>query len=175
MKRKMNDIEWISFDGIIKLSENKWGKKYTLGITDILYLHHLTSRGICGKTEEEMKTYLMKEGFSSIDTLGMVKKYKKVKDDLFEYSHREQAIFDRMIDYGNTKTITSWEQIENLHMGIIKEDKGYRVVDISQGKERLLARIDEGVYWIDTNLSPNQMKYITKEAKVLKQTRERII
>jgi hypothetical protein len=54
-------------------------------------------------------------------------------------------------------------------MGIIKEDKGYRVVDISQGKEKLLARIDKGVYWINQNLSTNQMKYITNEAKILKQ------
>ena len=115
-----------------------------------------------------MKKYFMEEGFSSIDTLGMVKKYKKVKDDLFEYSHREQAIFDRMIDYGNTKTITSWEQIDNLHMGIIKEDKGYRVVDISQGKERLLAKINEGVNWINTNLTNNQMNYIVKNARILK-------
>jgi len=169
MIRKMNEIEVFSFDGIIKLSESKWGKNYTMGIISILYLHHLKSRGICGNSEDDMKTYLMREGHSSNETLNMIKKYKKVKDDLFEYSHREQEIFDKMIDYGNTKTITSWEQIENLHMGIIQEAKGYRVVDISQGSEKLLATIQEGVNWKHSNLTNKQMNFITKNARLLKQ------
>ena len=32
MKRKMNPQEAFTFDGIIKLSESKWGVKYTMGI-----------------------------------------------------------------------------------------------------------------------------------------------
>ena len=55
-------------------------------------------------------------------------------------------------------------------MGIVEEGKGWKVVDISQGTEKLLARINEGVYWIDTNLNTNQMNYITKTARMLKQT-----
>ena len=168
--RKMNEIEGFTFDGIIQLSENKWGKKYTMGIMDILYLHHLQSRGICGKSNEDMKTYLMREGYGSNETLSMIKRYNLVKNDLFEYSWKTQSMMDRMQEYGNSKTITSWEQVDNLHMGIVEEGKGWKVVDISQGKEKLLARINEGVYWIDTNLNPNQMNYITKTAKMLKQT-----
>ena len=57
-----------------------------MSITDILYIHHLQSRGICGKSEDDMKSYLMKEGHSSTDTLSMIKRYNKVKGDLFEYS-----------------------------------------------------------------------------------------
>ena len=175
MKRTMNEVEGLTFDGILKLSESKFGTKYTMQIMDVLYLHHLKSRGICGDSEDEMKSYLMKEGHDSRDTLKMIKRYTKVQDDLFEYTHRVQSIMDRVNSYGDSKSITSWEQVENLHMGIIKEDKGYRVVDISQGKEKLLARIDEGVYWIAQNLSTNQMNYITKEARMLKQTRGAII
>ena len=117
-----------------------------------------------------MKSYLMKEGHSSTDTLSMIKRYNKVKGDLFEYSWKTQSMMDRMNEYGNTKTITSWEQVDNLHMGIVEEGKGWKVVDISQGTEKLLARINEGVYWIDTNLNTNQMNYITKTARMLKQT-----
>jgi hypothetical protein len=170
MKREMNEIEGFTFDGIIKLSEQKWGKKYTMSITDILYIHHLQSRGICGKSEDDMKSYLMKEGHSSTETLSMIKRYNKVKGDLFEYSWKTQSMMDRMNEYGNTKTITSWEQVDNLHMGMVEEGKGWKVVDISQGTEKLLARINEGVYWIDTNLNTNQMNYITKTARMLKQT-----
>ena len=53
-------------------------------------------------------------------------------------------------------------------MLLVKESKGYKVVDISDGKERLLARINEGVNWVDTNLTTNQMSYITKNARLLK-------
>tara|TARA_B110000263_G_scaffold227554_1_gene219998 strand:- start:21 stop:545 length:525 start_codon:yes stop_codon:yes gene_type:complete len=169
MNRTMNEVEGLTFDGILKLSESKFGTKYTMQVMDVLYLHHLKSRGICGNSEDEMKSYLMKEGHDSRDTLKMIKRYSKVQDDLFEYTHRVNSIMDRVNSYGDSKSITSWEQVENLHMGIIKEDKGYRVVDISQGKEKLLARIDKGVYWISQNLSTNQMKYITNEAKMLKQ------
>lgn len=104
----MNEIEGFTFDGIIQLSENKWGKKYTMGIMDILYLHNLQSRGICGKSNEDMKTYLMREGYSSNTTLSMIKRYNLVKNDLFEYSWKTQSMMDRMQEYGNTKTITSW-------------------------------------------------------------------
>jgi len=170
MRRKMNIIEGLTFDGILNLSEQKWGKKYTMGIIDVLYLHHLKSRGICGKSRDDMKSYLMNEGHSSKETLHMIKRYNKVEDDLFQYNFRTQSIMDRMQEYGNTKTIASWEQVDNLHMGIIQEDKGWKVVDISQGKEKLLARINEGVHWLDTHLTTNQMNYITKTAKMLKQT-----
>jgi hypothetical protein len=61
MKREMNSIEGFTFDGILQISEQKWGKKYTMGIMDILYLHHLKSRGICGSNEDDMKRYLMKK------------------------------------------------------------------------------------------------------------------
>ena len=170
MKRKMNEIEGFSFEGIIQLSENKWGKKTTLEICDVLYLHHLRMRKIVGEGEEDMKRYLMREGYSSNTTLSMIKRYNLVKNDLFEYTWKTQSMMDRMQEYGNTKTITSWEQVDNLHMGIVEEGKGWKVVDISQGTEKLLARINEGVYWIDTHLNPNQMNYITKSAKMLKQT-----
>ena len=170
MKRRMNDIEGFTFTGIVELCEKKWGKKYTMGIMDVLYLHHLKSRGICGNGEGDMKSYLMKEGYDSNETLSMVKRYNLVNKDLYEYSWKTQSMMDRMQEYGNTKTITSWEQVDNLHMGIVEEGKGWKVVDISQGTEKLLARINEGVYWIDTNLNPNQMNYITKTAKMLKQT-----
>ena len=166
----MNIIEGLTFDGILNLSEQKWGKKYTMGIIDVLYLHHLKSRGICGKSMDDMKSYLMNEGHSSNETLHMIKRYNKVEDDLFQYNFRTQSILDRMQEYGNSKTIASWEQVDNLHMGIIQEDKGWKVVDISQGKEKLIARINEGVHWLDTHLTPNQMNYITKTARILKQT-----
>ena len=94
--RKMNEIEGFTFDGILQISEQKWRKKYTMGIMDILYLHHLKSRGICGNSEDDMKRYLMKEGYSSTDTLSMIKRYNKVKNDLFDYDWRTQSIMDRI-------------------------------------------------------------------------------
>ena len=169
MKRVMNEIEGLTFEGILKLSEQKWGEKYTMGITDILYLHHLRERKICGSSEDDMKRYLMKDGHSSIDTLQMIKRYNKVKNELFDYNWRAQSIMDRIQSYGDVKSRSSWETIDGKVIGLVKENKNYKVVDISDGKERLLARINEGVYWVDTNLTNNQMSYITKNARLLKQ------
>jgi hypothetical protein len=168
MKRVMNEIEGLTFEGILKLAEHKWGEKYTMGITDILYLHHLRERKICGSSEDDMKRYLMKDGHSSIDTLQMIKRYNKVKNELFDYNWKTQSIMDRIQGYGDAKSRVSWETIDGKVIGLVKESKGYKVVDISDGKERLLARINEGVNWVDTNLTTNQMSYITKNARLLK-------
>lgn len=171
MKREMNPIEGFTYEGILLLSENKWGRKYTMSIADILYLHHLRMRNIVGEGDEELKKYLIKEGYSSTDTLSMIKRYNKVKNDLFDYNYRTQAIFDRIQSYGEAKSRASWETIDGKVIGLVKEqnNKGYKVVDVSNGTERLLARINEGVYWVDTNLTNNQMSYITKNARLLKE------
>lgn len=166
----MNSIEGFTYEGILILSENKWGRKYTMGIADILYLHHLRMRNIVGEGVDELKKYLMKEGYDSKETLSMIKRYNKVKNDLFDYDWRTQSIMDRIQNYGDAKSYTSWETIDGKVIGLVKENQGYKVVDISDGKERLLARINEGVYWIDTNLTTNIMSYITKNARLLKQS-----
>jgi hypothetical protein len=169
MKRTMNEVEGFSFDGILKLAEQKWGEKYTMSIMDILYLHHLRERKICGNSEDDMKSYLMKEGYDSNETLRMVNRYNKVRDDLFQYNFRTQAIFDRIQSYGDSKSRVSWETIDGRVIGLVKENEGYKVVDVSDGKERLLARLNEGVNWVDTNLTTNQMSYIVKNHNLLKQ------
>lgn len=171
----MNEIEGLSLDGIILLSEQKWGKKYTMGIVDILYLHHIQNRGICGNGEENMKNYLIKEGYETIDVLNMIKRYNKVKHDLFQYDFRTQAIFDRIQSYGDAKSRASWETIDNKVIGLVKQNKGYMVVDVSDGTEKIIARINEGVNWLDTNLTNNQMNYIIKNARLLKEPASGII
>lgn len=168
MNRIMNEVEGFTFEGILKLAEEKWGRKQTMEMVDILYLHHLTSRGICGRSEDELKRFLMKEGNDTRTTLRMIKRYNSVKEDLFKYDWRTQSIMDRIQSYGDSKSITSWETIDGKVIGLVKEDQGYKVVDISDGKERLLARINEGIFWVDTNLTNRQMNYITKNGRILK-------
>jgi len=168
MKRKMNPQESFTFDGVIRLSESKWGRKYTMEISDVLYLHHLVSRNIVNENENDMKSYLLKEGFDSIKVLNMIKRYNKVKDNLFQYDWRTQSIMDRVNSYGDAKSVSSWETIDGMVIGLVKENKGYKVCDISNGEEKILARIDEGVNWIDTNLTNNQMNYIVKNSRILK-------
>ena len=175
MKRKLNEVETFTLEGIIKLSESKWGVKYTMAIVDILYLHHLVSRKIVNENENSMKNYLLKEGYESMKVLSMIKRYNKVKDDLFEYDWRTQSILDRIQSYGDTKSITSWETIDGKVIGLVREDKGYKVVDVSNGTEIIVARINEGVNWIDTELTNNQMNYIIKNARLLKEPKQGIL
>ena len=166
MKREMSLQESFTLDGVIRLSESKWGRKYTMEISDVLYLHHLVSRNIVN--ENDMKSYLLKEGFDSIKVLNMIKRYNRVKDDLFQYDWRTQSIMDRVNSYGDAKSVSSWENIDGMVIGLVKENKGYKVCDISNGEEKILARINEGVNWIDTNLTNNQMNYIVKNSRILK-------
>jgi hypothetical protein len=175
MNRNMNEVEGFTFEGIIRLAEEKLGKKQTMEIVDVLYLHHLKSRGICGESEDDMKKYLMKEGNDSNKTLSMIKRYNSVKEDLFIYNWRTQSIMDRIQSYGDSKSITSWETIDGKVIGLVKENEGYKVVDISDGKERLLARINEGIFWVDTNLTPRQMNYITKNGRLLKSNNQMVL
>ena len=175
MKRKLNEVETFTLEGIIKLSESKWGVKYTMAIVDILYLHHLVSRKIVNENENSMKNYLLKEGYESMKVLSMIKRYNKVKDDLFQYDWRTQSILDRIQSYGDTKSITSWETIDGKVIGLVREDKGYKVVDVSNGTEIIVARINEGVNWIDTELTNNQMNYIIKNARLLKEPKQGIL
>jgi len=175
MKRKLNEVEAFTLEGIIKLSESKWGVKYTMGIVDILYLHHLISRKIVNENENDMKQYLLKEGYESIKVLNMVKRYNKVKDDLFQYDWRTQSIMDRVNSYGDSKSRASWETIDGKVIGLVKETKGYKVVDVSNGTEIIVARINEGVNWIDTELTNNQMNYIIKNARLLKEPKQGIL
>jgi|TARA_B110000090_G_scaffold54535_1_gene62295 hypothetical protein len=171
MKRKLNEVETFTLEGIIKLSESKWGVKYTMAIVDILYLHHLISRKIVNENENSMKNYLLKEGYDSMKVLSMIKRYNKVKDDLFEYDWRTQSIMDRIQSYGDAKSITSWETIDGMVIGLVRENVGYKVVDISDGTEKIVATIQEGVNWKQSTLTNNQMNFITKNARLLKQTR----
>ncbi len=175
MKRTMNPQESFTFDGIIKLSESKWGVKYTMGITDVLYLHHLVSRNIVKENENEMKTFLLQEGYESVEVLNTIKRYNKVKDDLFQYDWRTQSIMDRIQSYGDAKSISSWETIDGMVIGLVKENKGYKVCDISDGTEKILARINEGVNWMDSKLTNNQMNYVVKNARLLKEQKGKII
>ena len=169
MKRKLNEVETFTLEGVIKLSESKWGVKYTMGIIDILYLHHLVSRKIVNENENSMKNYLLKEGYDSMKVLSMIKQYNKVKDDLFEYDWRTQSIMDRIQSYGDAKSITSWETIDGMVIGLVRENVGYKVVDISDGTEKIVATIQEGVNWKQSTLTNNQMNFITKSARLLKQ------
>ena len=169
MIRKMNEVETFNLEGIIKLSESKWGVKYTMGIVDILYLHHLISRKIVNENENSMKNYLLKEGYESMKVLSMIKRYNKVKDDLFQYDWRTQSIMDRIQSYGDAKSITSWETIDGMVIGLVRENIGYKVVDISDGTEKIVATIKEGVNWKQSTLTNKQMNFITKNAVLLKQ------
>jgi 6-phosphogluconate dehydrogenase (decarboxylating) len=99
----------------------------------------------------------------------MVNRYQKVKHDLFEYSFKTQTILDRIQSYGDAKSRVSWETIDNKVIGLVKENKGWMVVDVSDGTEKIVARINEGVNWLDTNLTNNQMNYIIKNARLLKE------
>jgi hypothetical protein len=82
---------------------------------------------------------------------------------------------DRIQSYGDAKSITSWETIDGMVIGLVKENKGYKVCDISDGIEKILARINEGVNWLDSQLTNKQMNYVVKNARLLKEQKGKII
>jgi len=168
MKRDWNTIETFTFQGLLELCEEKIGKKNTMELSPILYLHHLTQRNICGKSDEEMKKYLMNEGYSSVETMDLVKRYKIYKRDLFDYTWKQQSIMDRTSMY--LDPLVRFRQVEDRHLGVIEENGRKKVIDISTPSEsKEVCDITEGIVWKETNLSYTQLQTIKEWWKNIKQ------
>ena len=167
-KRTLNEQERFTMEGVCQFYESKIGFRETMKLTPIIYLHHLISRGICKENEEQMKSFLLQEGYSTTEIMKVLKRYNDYKKNLPEYNWKIQRRMDKIQQMYDPKTIASWEQVDNRHLGIVKEDEGYKVIDIAQGNERVIAMINEGIYWLTNNLTPKQMSYIKENAKILK-------
>ena len=168
MKRDWNTIETFTFQGLLELCEEKLGRKKTMELSQILYLHHLTQRNICGSNDEDMKTYLINEGYGSVETMELVKRYKMYKRDLFDYSWKQQSIMDRSSMY--LDPLVRFRQVENRHLGVIEKKKRKKVVDISTpGKSIEVCDITNGIVWKETNLSVNQLHLIKEWGQNIKE------
>lgn len=173
--RELNEQERFTLEGVYQLYENKIGFLETMKLAPIIYLHHVISRGICKETTEDMKRFLLREGMETTEIMNTIKRFSKYKNDLVKYDVRIQNRMDKVSQMYEPKTIASWELVDNRQLGVVKDDEGYRVVDVSNGTEKLLARINEGVYWFSSNLTPNQMSYIKEYGKVLSQPKKGVL
>lgn len=168
MKREISDeiMEWMNFEGLLELSIEQQGMKYTIENSDVLLLWHMTQRGIVRNNHDDLIKFLLRSGYDSVKSLEMVKRFKIVEKDLGNYSFKTQSKLDRANKLLNPSV--RFEQIEDRHLGVLKDERGYEVVDISTGSQVIIARIQEGINWMNQNLTPKQMMWIKEVGKTLK-------
>lgn len=167
------EIEWVNFEGFIELSFEKFGIHWTISNSDVLLIYFMIQRKVIPNNTDRIVEFLMKNGYDSNQSITMVKRFRKVERELENFSLKTQTKLDRANQFLNPSI--PFQQLENLHLGIVKENTGYKVVDISTGNEKLIARIKNGINWIDSNLSTNQMKWIMENSKYLDKNTKGII
>ena len=171
---KTNEVmEWFSFEGICELAYEKFGEKFLMDNSDVLWIHHLVNRNITNNNDNSIVKRLMESGYDSNQSIRMVKRYRKVESDLFEYTnkvHQKLNHANRLLN-----PVVRFQQIEDLHLGIVKESNGYSVLDISTGKQRKVASFGQGINWMNTNFSVNQMNWIKENYHGLKNPQKGVI
>jgi hypothetical protein len=162
----LENMEWRNFEGLIELSIEKQGVKYTVENSDVLLLWHMTQRKVVKNNQDDLIKFLMKSGYDSVKSLEMVKRFKIVEKDLGDYSFKTQSRLDNANKLLNPTV--QFEQVEDRHLGVLKDENGYEVVDISTGNKVIIARIQEGINWMNENLTPKQMMWIKTVGRTLK-------
>jgi len=159
-------MEWINFEGLLDLSLEQQGIRYTIENSDVLLLWHMTQRRVVRNNHDDLVRFLMKSGYDSIKSLEMVKRFKVVEKDLGNYTWRTQSRLDNANSILNPSI--QFEQVDDRHLGVIKNQNSYDVVDISTGKQIKVANIREGINWLVSNYTPKQMMWIKEAVKILK-------
>ena len=159
-------MEWINFEGLLDLSLEQQGIRYTIENSDVLLLWHMTQRRVVRNNHDDLVRFLMKSGYDSIKSLEMVKRFKMVEKDLGHYNFRTQSRLD------NTNSILNpsihFEQVDDKHLGVIRNKDSFDVLDISTGKQIKVAVIKEGINWLSPNFTPKQMMWIKNSFNTLK-------
>jgi len=167
MKDKINEtLEWFNYDGLLDVSMKKFGVKFTIDNSDVLLIWHMTQRNVVNNSDNEIVKFLMDNGYDSNESIQMVRRFRKVERDLGDYSFKTRARLDRANQLLNPSV--KFEQIDDRHLGVVRENDGYKILDISTGSEVLVARIKEGINWLNTNLTHNQRRWIVECGKLLK-------
>jgi hypothetical protein len=166
-------MEWMNFEGLLELSIEQQGMKYTIENSDVLLLWHMTQRGVVKNNHDDLIRFLMGNGYDSVKSLEMVKRFKIVEKDLGNYSLRTQVKLDTANKFLNP--VVRFEQIDDRHLGVVKDTNGYEVMDISTGNQVIIARIQEGINWMNQNLTPKQMMWIKEVGKTLKQSKKETV
>lgn len=165
---RVNEIlEGYSFEGICELAIEKLGEKFLIDNIDVLWIHHMVNRKLTENSNDSIIRRLMNSGYDSNQSIQMVQRYRKVEDELFEYTtkiHQRLNHADRLLN-----PVVRFEQVEDLHLGIVKESNGgYSVLDISTGKQKRVASFGNGINWGNSNFSVNQMNWIKENYHILK-------
>lgn len=172
---KVNDIlEGYSFEGICELTIEKLGEKFLMDNIDVLWIHHMVNRKLTENNNNSIIKRLMGSGYDSNESIQMVQRYRKVENDLFEYTQK----IHQKLNHANRilNPVVCFQQVEDLHLGIVKESNGgYSVLDISTGKQNKVASFGNGINWGSTNFSINQMNWIKENYHGLKKPQKGIV
>lgn len=160
-------FEHFNYQGLMELIEEKYGNKFAMDNSDLLYLWFCVQRKLLPESRAKMIQFLRENRIieNNRDILDTVDRYFKFKEQLPELNPLQHARLDRAQQYLNP--IVPFQQIGDKMLGITesKNKDSYSVIDISEAKENVVAVISKngGIRWADPNLHSFQMKWIIEQ------------
>lgn len=161
-------FETFNYQALLEVIEEKQGKTFVMENADLLYLWCCIQRKLVKENRELMIKFLRGNRIldDSRDILKTVDRYFKFRNLLPDLNYVQQSRLDRSNQYLNP--LVPFQPIGNKMLGIIEQNNDYSVVDISEGKENIVAVLFKkggGISWRDSNLHPFEMKWILEQIK----------
>ncbi len=161
-------FESFNYQALLEVIEEQQGKTFMMENADLLYLWYCVQRKQVKENRELMIKYLRENRIleNPADIVRTVNRYFKFRNLLPDLNYVQQQRLNRSNQYLNP--VVPFQPIGNKMLGIIEQNKeSYSVVDISEGKENIVAVLFKkgGISWRNNNLHPFEMKWVLEKNK----------
>ncbi len=164
-------LEDYSFEGYLLNLEKNAPKKWVWENMDMFYIHYNIFRKRVRNNREHILKFLYENNILEThkECMDAYSKFKKYESSLANFGNKANIMIDRALEYLNP--IVPKEKVGNYIM-VITEDvdsDSYKVIDISRGKENVLALIFKkgGISWLNKPMNTMEMAWIVEHAKLL--------
>ena len=168
-EKELSEKEPFMASVIEQLVKEKRGMNELLKNREFYMLNHLIQMNYLSENRDELiKQIRTFTDMEARDIMEMVNHYYRKKSTLPVYTEKQKNQLLRANQLYNP--IIRFEQIGDRRLGVIKEDKTYKVIDISEGKMNVMATTENegGVNWVNDNLHPSQMRWVVENLSNLK-------
>ena len=170
METETNQImENINYQALMNLLEEQHGKGFVLKNSDMFYLWYCVQRNQVSENKNQMIKFLNENNIltEKRHITSTVKRYFKFRNILPDMKDSTKEKLDRADEYFNP--IVRFERVDNMFLGILRNENNYSVVDISNGTEEVVAMIlNEGYVSLrNDSLTTKQIEGIKKNKEVI--------
>ena len=165
MNIETNEImENINYQALMSLLEEQHGKGFVLRNSDMFYLWYCVQRNQVSENKTKMIQFLKENKIISEKRhiASTVNRYFKFRNYLPYMKDSTKKKLDRANEFFNT--LVNFERVDDMFLGVLRNENLYSVVNISNGTEEVVAILmNEGsVSLRNDSLSTNQIEWIKK-------------